>query len=354
MIRFLLLQLRRRLTVQGFCHDLARTALAGAGVLLILAAFNRHTGAKLAWMALPIGAVAFLVAAARTWWTRLSLVQVALLLDRRAGTRDRLATGLAFEIPASPLQAAALAECEAYLKTRFDGRLWTPWTLPKTLPWLAVPILSIIMLRLWPEPGAIANGPSACRVPDPLAIGIAAELERMASRLEAKPKDIPPADLQKVADALKRSASRLRQGTTATASSKATLRELSSLEELLRTTQEGNPIETPGDALAKSDDGKDAGQPPKKHDPKAAAKPVQLGKRLVEGKNVRSSGLKKRAPVRPRNSANLPEAGRRSRKGGPPRALVTRQASGKPPTSPVMPFGRRQVPVAAVGGRCRG
>jgi len=273
---------------QDFCNRLAQTIMGGAALLATMTAFHRCSGAELASIAASIMGIAALIAAAQTWRARLTLTQVASLLDRRAGTCDRLASGLAFEAPSTPMHASALAECENYLGTHFDGCRWTPWSVPKASQWILAPVVLIVLLRFWQ--GA-STGTVASKVPRPpvqIAVRTATELERMASRLEMKPGQNRPAELQKIADALKGSASRLRQEATMgipASASKATLRELSSLEELLRSTQDGNALDTLGDALAKTDDGKEAAQALKKHDPKAPEKLEELGKKLVEGEN---------------------------------------------------------------------
>ena len=284
MIRSLLIQLRRRLLLQAALDAYAEGALGASGLLLAAAAVYR-----LSWNALTPWSFGVLGLAAawtviRVWSRWPTLPQVAAFFDRRAGTHDRLATALAFAEPPTPIHAAALAECEDYLRRHFDGRRCTPWSIPKALPWLTVPIISIALLQFLPHTGP-QSALAIARAPDPVAIRTATELEAMARHIEAKPQEKRPSDLQKVAEALKRSASRLREEAGGETSAKATLRELSSIEEMLRAAREGNALETLGDALSKTAIGKEAGEALKKHDPKAADKLEELGKRLVEGRN---------------------------------------------------------------------
>lgn len=288
MIRSLLIQIRRRLAAQHFCERLAQATLWGAVLLAGFAVLHRCSGQTLALTGTSIEAIAVLAAAGLTWRARLSLTEVALLLDRRAGTRDRLATGFAFENPATPMEASALAECETYLRAHFDGRRCTLWRVPKALRWIAAPVVLIVAVQVWraPATGALVSVPAHPAIQ--IAVRTAGELEQMAARLEAKPEQSRPADLQKVSEALKRSAARLRQEAagTATSASKATLCELSALEELMRSMQDGSALDVLGESLAKTDDGKAAAQALKKHDPKAPEKLEELGKKLVEGKDM--------------------------------------------------------------------
>ena len=284
MTRSLLCQLRRRLILQAFGHALARAVLLGAGLLLLAVAFQRMSAVRLVTWTGLLSLAAITLALVETWLRRPALERVAAQLDHRAGTRDRLATALAFEQPANPMESAALAECEVWLKMHFDGKRHTPWTLPAAAPWLLAPVLSIAFLQFRPHHAPVASV-AAVRGADPTAILTATELERMAGRIDTQTKNRPPGDLQKVADALKRSASQLRKEANGGSAAKATLLELSTLENVLKAALEGSVPETPGDALSKAEDGKQGPEAPKKHDPKVAKKEEEQGKKLVEGKN---------------------------------------------------------------------
>lgn len=283
MIRTLLLQLRRRLWLQAYCETLARAALAEAGMLCIVVAVHRLPWHLLGLLTLGVALVTAGLAAVWTWWKCPTLRQVANFIDRRADSRDRLTTALAFDNPPTPIHAAALAECEAFLG-RFDIRKWTPWFLPRSIPWMLAPLLSITLLQFRTAPQVVVR-PGVTPIPDTVVLNTATRLEQMAKQLETKTKDQPSVDFQKVAEALKRSATKLRADAAGEAPTKAKLRELSSLEELIRAAQRGNALDALGDALGKVDDAKDAAEALKKHDPVAAKKLEEFGKRLVEGKN---------------------------------------------------------------------
>ncbi|MEI6352137.1 MAG: hypothetical protein WCP06_13650 [Verrucomicrobiota bacterium] len=288
MIRTLLHQLRRRLLLQLFLNAFAGAALACSGVLLgIVAVLHPMPWPVLGLLVMDTLFVALGFGAARVWVKYPSLEQVAREIDRRAGTQDRLSTALAFgssEQPAGSMQSAALAECQSYLAT-FDAVRWTPLVLPKALPWLAAPLLSIILLRLSVD-FAFAPIPAApVRPPNPATLKTAARLEEMANRLELRKKEEWKPDLQKLAEALKRSASKLRAEAQGEAPAKAALRELSAMEELLQSAQQRQALESLGEALAQAGLAEEAAQELKNQNaPKAAEKLEELGKRLTEGK----------------------------------------------------------------------
>ena len=259
--------------------------LFASGLLLILVAYQPLPGERFIQVTAVLWMAAFILAGAVIWFRRPPLASVAERLDRRAGTRDRLITALAFEHPSTPEEAAAHAECEAWIRDHFDGRRHTPWAIPVEVPWLIVPIISIAFLQLRPK--QITLEPTVVvRVADPSVIRTAIELERMAGRLESQP-NRPPGDLKKIAEALKQSASQLRKEASggSVSAAKTALKELSTLENLLKGTLDGGLPEAPGDAFSKAGDGKQSPEASKKNDPKLAKKEEELGKKLVEGKN---------------------------------------------------------------------
>ena len=296
MIRTLLHQLRRRLLLHLFLNAAIRAALAILGALLVIVAvLHPMPWPVLGLLVLDALVVALGFAIARVWLSCPSLLGVAGEIDRRADTRDRLSTALAFENteqPLTPMQLAALADCSAYLAS-FDARRWTPVKLPKAFPWLAAPLLSIALLRFAAD-FALSPAPDVpLRPPDPATLQAATRLEEMAKRVELQTKVEPTPDFQRLAEALKRSASKLRAEAQGDAPQKATLRELSEMEELLQSAQKGNALESLGDALAKAGVAEEAAQALKKQDAPAAAKKLEeLGKRLVESKN-KNAQLKK-------------------------------------------------------------
>lgn len=300
MIRSLLHQLRRRLALQAFCSAFARALLGAAGMLLLGMAF----APPFSWLGLGLlGGVAIAMAAGAaalwTWRRRPSLEEAAALMDAAAGTHDRLATALAFESETgmaesssgkttASLRRAAVEECERYLSLGggFDFRRWTPWKMPPQAPWLFAPVLAIVLLQLWVKaPAAREELARASRPGDPGALRVAAQLETMAQRLEKQEKG--RADLQKMAEALKKSASRLRAEAAEAAPDKAALRELSAMEELARSVQQEKALKTLGDALSKADAAKKAAEALKKGDADAAAAQLEsLGKRIAEDKEA--------------------------------------------------------------------
>ncbi len=258
MTRSLLLKLRRRLMAQVFAEAAAWVALPVALGAAGLAAFGpRLSAVQTGALAGAAAVLVALVAALWTLWRRPSLREVAARLDHDAATRDRFATALAFGSgqageqengrgnpgAATPLQRAAVAECEAFL-AHFDGRRWTPWRMPRALPWFCVPLLAAALFQL---PGRFASPEAAHREADPRALKTAARLEEIATRLEEKREN--PETMKKVAEALKKGAEHLRAEAHGAAPEKAVLRELSEMEETLKSAQAGHEMAVLADAL---------------------------------------------------------------------------------------------------------
>ena len=190
-------------------------------------------------------------------------------IDRRAGTHDRFHTALAFAArPAlTPLEETALAECGRYIE-RFPVRRWTPIRVPRTLPFVVVPLVSLGLLA-WYAALGIGQGPRDPAL-DAAVAERAAALAKMADRLHREEQQRPAPDLSKLAEAMKRSAEKLkgsaRQGDEQKL--KSALGELSSLEAMLAAMKQAAQDEkiSPGElaalaaALAANESSKGAGE----------------------------------------------------------------------------------------------
>ncbi|HWL53071.1 MAG TPA: hypothetical protein VNQ90_11590 [Chthoniobacteraceae bacterium] len=287
MIRNLLTQLRRRRAIQLFLDTWAKAAvaavlLAGLGVWL-------SSGSAAWWLA---GAVAGSAAAAALWslYRRPTLAEVAAMIDRKAATRDRLSTALAFEAlgQRTPLHDAALAECEAALRD-FEPQRWTPWRLPRETPWLAV-ALGGVLLAVWlPRHFAPPVLP-----PDAAAVATAERLEQLANTLEKEKTEED--QLAEVVEAIRQSASRLRAEATTVDAQKAALRELSGLEAMLEAAQQASQEEALaqlGEALAESEATREAGKALEKGDAEGAAEKLDQAAREWDEKKQQEEALAK-------------------------------------------------------------
>lgn len=210
---------RRRLIAQRFLQAMAVAAIVGASVVCGLAfAHQGQAGAVLA--------AAALAAVVRAGLTRPTLARTAALLDARANTRDRFQTALEFghRTPRTPLETLALDECDRFARD-FSVARWTPIRVPRFAGWLLVPLSALAFLS-W-------GGPKAPAAPDAALVQPAAELQKIAGALrEAK---TPSPDLARIAEALEKSAQRLKTADPASDAEKqkTALREMSSLEAML-------------------------------------------------------------------------------------------------------------------------
>ena len=241
---------RRRLWVREFVAWHGVFLLATAGALLVWGVVRFlhgepvwHWGfaAVLACVP-PVLAVVCTAGLDRDAW---SLGRAAQRLDRLARTHDRCQTALAFAArdPAArtPLETLALEECTRFVE-RFDHRPALPLRAPRAWGFTIFPLVALASLALYAALG-IGQPPR-----DPaLAAAVdrrAEALEKIADRLRRDPAAKSP-DLDKLADAMKRSAERLKAGerTNDDERLKSALKELSSLEAMLdamkRAQQEG-------------------------------------------------------------------------------------------------------------------
>ena len=259
----------RRVT-QGFLHALALAGLLGSTTLLVAGLFRFFHGeapydAALAWQ---IGGASLVGVAIYLLGSLPAGDGVAGWIDRRAGTHDRFHTALDFAArpDRTPLQELTLAECLAYIE-RFPTGQWAPLRFPRVVGWSVVPLVSLALLA-WHGALGIGQPPR-----DPtLQAAVARQadtLQKVAAQLQAKDKKANP-DLDKLAEAMKRSAEKLkesqRQGDEQKL--KTTLGELSSLEAMLNAMKQAakeNKV-SPGElaalaaALEASQQGKDAAQ----------------------------------------------------------------------------------------------
>ncbi len=232
---------RRRLAIQAFLTALGKCALLAAGLLVMLGAVNRWLLGRLpfdpqftlvAVAAVPV--VALLAALAQ----RKALPQVAVLLDRAGGTRDRFATTLAFAQveSAAEMQVMAVNECSAFARRGDFSRL-VRLRLPREAAWLLVPVVALAALQ-W-EAQTAAHAPLA------ETSAAQAEVEETAKKLEELARQTAKAneeakteELKKLAEQLQRSAEQLRaNATNPEDAAKSALRELSALEQLVQELQ---------------------------------------------------------------------------------------------------------------------
>ena len=262
MIATRLQALRRRWMAQAFCRAFAWAMLAAmtGAVGLLPALPPGGSGAALLWLC---GAA---LAGAGLWtlWQRPTLAAIAADVDRRADTRDRLATALAFTGSPDPLHRAAVAECENAL-ARFHLEQSLPWKLPRALPWMGLPLAALACMAFLPGG---AGKPAS--VPDAATLAIASQLESLARRATQTTKDSPA---QALAEALRKSAHRLRTEAAGPEARREMLRELSALEALARATQGETPMDTMTEAFSGQEGA--LGDAVRQHDAEAAARALE-------------------------------------------------------------------------------
>lgn len=231
--------LRRRLVVREFLDSLAASALLGGAVLLVVESARRFTGATRPvderFIAIGFLLIVLLVAVA-VLARRRSLEVIAAIADRRGRTKDRLVTALALTAEA-PGEVAALAraECAAYLG-HTDFRPLIPLHPPRLGMWLVVPLVALGMLRL---DLAIQRSHSKAAADQAQAeiADTTRQLEELTRKVEQLREQDHSEELRKLSEQLQRSSERLRAETNTADAQKAALRELSSLEEMMRELQ---------------------------------------------------------------------------------------------------------------------
>jgi hypothetical protein len=233
---------RFRLMAQRLFDALSACVLSGACLLLVFAVVQFLRGIALTHIfpvaigTAALSVLAALVATALRWPT---LARTATLIDRRAGTHDRFHTALKFATAPSPspFQSLTLTECARYAET-FPVRRWTPFQTPRTLRYLAVPLLLGGGLFAYAH-----YHPYQPPRPTPLDGVVARQadvLKTLADKLQQKSPDTRTPELDKLAEEMKNSARRLQDATARPDEEKlkSALRELSSLEAMLRAMKE--------------------------------------------------------------------------------------------------------------------
>jgi hypothetical protein len=231
--------LRRRLIVREGLDALAIGALAGAGGLLIVEAVRRvgeHREPISFSLAIAIPLAAALLFALLTLTRTRSVRDVAVLADRRGSTKDRLVTALALadEKPGE-ISALARAECAAWL-SRADFRPLFPLHAPRLGVWLIVPFVALGLLRL---DFVIGRGKAIAEAREAQAAiaDTTRQIEELARKVEQLRQQDHSEELRKLSEQLQQSAEKLRAETKPADAEKAALRELSSLEEMMRELQ---------------------------------------------------------------------------------------------------------------------
>ena len=288
---------RRRLSIQAFLTALARTGLLAGAVLLVLGAINRWLLDRLPFDLIAAGiagGATLLIAVISTVLRRRNLTETAGIIDRLGGTRDRFLTALEFSNQnetAEPMRDIAVQECVRFVQAGNFTRL-IPVRLPREIAIWLVPAVALTLLQ-WE-----ARDTFGAR--DAQASAGRAAVEETAKKLEAlarqATKDAEAAksdELKKLAEQLKRGAEQLRaDAKSPDEAAKASLRELSALEQLVQEMQKSSGGLTPEEmkalakALAENPATKDAAEAMEKGDAAKAAEELEKAmQRLADQKD---------------------------------------------------------------------
>ncbi len=277
---------RRRLTAQYFLQVLLKALLiAGAG-LVIFGAVNR-------WLLdrppvdLPIAGfavagavgVALLLALAR----RRRLSDVAEVLDRLGGTRDRFLTALDFTAgqEPTPMQALSVQECVKFVQGgKFSDLVRI--RLPRGTWAVLVPVVALALLH-WEAQQASAAREAQITAARAEVEDTAKKLEELAKRTAKASEQAKDEDLKKLAEHLQQRAEDLRaKATDPSEAGKSALREISALEQMIQEMQKKKAeslspeeMKALADALKEKDATKEAGEALAKGDLKKAAEEMQ-------------------------------------------------------------------------------
>jgi hypothetical protein len=237
----LLRDLRRRFIVRTFLNTLAAILLVAGGILVVVAAWYHFASpAESLGLALPLIllAAAVIFAAVYVGLTRPDLHRVAAVVDRRGDTRDRLLTALVLaesNACGSPLAHLAREECRAYLAKR-DLTQFVPARPPRMTGWIAVPLVAWAIF-VWQghvqQTRLLAEKAEAQKA----IAGTTAAIDQLVRQAEKAAEQTRSEDLRKLAEQLQQSAQRLRTETNSEEAQKAALRELSTLEDMMRELQ---------------------------------------------------------------------------------------------------------------------
>ena len=289
---------RRRLAVRTFLAALVKCALlAGAG-LVGLGAVNRWLLGRLpiepqvalaAAAAVPVLALLAAVAGRKT------LPQIAALLDRLGGTRDRFFTALAFSKDAagSEMRAMAVRECAAFARGGDFSRL-VRVRVPRETAWLLVPAVALAMLQ-WEARTAFEARLAETSAAQSEVEHTVKKLEELARQTEKANAGVKVDELEKIAAQLKRSAAQLRaKAMNPEDAAKSALRELSALEQMVQELQK-SPGASPEEmkelakALAENEATKEAAKAMDAGDIAKAAEELEKAmQRLAEKKDGRT------------------------------------------------------------------
>lgn len=319
-----LARLRRRLMGQFFIERLAVCALVFAAMLLGIAGINTVRGVA------PFGAGiggaillgALVTPLAWTWLKIPTLEQTAIRVDSLAQTRDRFLTAYDFsKVEArTTLQDLAVEECRRFVAA-FDVAACTRFRFPPLLPWLLIPLVALGMLPWHSSSAGKAAGMHGTRaMPEQLR-----ELQALARAVDRENEKAKSDDLKKIADAMRKKAKRL-QSASPEETRKTTLREISSLEnmilEMLKSQKSFSPEELAAltDALRQSELTKAAAEALQAGKPDEAAEKLEL---LLQ-RQKQDAALDKIARAIQQAMARLPQ----DRKGEPGGALEKITKSG--------------------------
>jgi hypothetical protein len=233
--------LRQRMFIRRLLDASAFALLTAAAGLVVLGAVLRIAGRYPAFTAswavvATVGAIfaAFVFALAR----RPGLGEVAGIVDRLGGTKDRLTTALALSresSPRTPLAPLAQRECGEFI-ARTDFRPLISLRFPRNAAWLTVPVLALVLLQ-WDALRHRDQALSEANQAQSAVVGTVQQIEKLAEQVRKANEQTPNEDLKKLAEQLRQSAARLRVETNKDAAEKAALREVSALEEMMRELQ---------------------------------------------------------------------------------------------------------------------
>ena len=287
--------LRLRWMAQLFVHSLARCLLV-AGLILVITALAQFVGSAMfvrpavIAVAAALATLAALAMSVRSWP---SLSQVAARADRLGETRDRLVTALAFahgaSAPAEGMSALAARECTAYLQGRNFAPLFR-WRLPSEAPWLLIPI-ALLALFHWHMQRIESKRRAEQTAAQSEVAGTVRQLAELSREVQKTATEARSEVLQRISEQLRRSSEQVRAvATSREQAEKAALRELSSLEDLVKQIRNAPQQITPEerDALAKALE-----ENPGTRDAAAALKQgdsERAAKALEEASNAAGSG----------------------------------------------------------------
>ena len=290
---------RRRLSLQSFLTTLARAGLlAGAG-LLVVGAINRGFLGRLPFdlrvTAIAVGA-AVVAAVFMTIAGRRGLAEVAGVIDRLGGTRDRFLTALQFSGKSTeePMRGIALQECVRFVQGGNFSRL-IPVRMPREFLYWLVPVVALALLQ-WEARDTFATRDAQASAARASVEDTAKKLEALARQATKDAEATKSDELKKLAEQLQRGAEQLRaNATTPEDGAKAALRELSALEQLVQEMQKSPGALTPEEmkalakALEENPATKDAAAAMEKGDAAKAAEELEKAmKQLADQKDERT------------------------------------------------------------------